>query len=71
MPDVSHVMVWEEPTNHSSPSLIDVNGGATTETSSRAALWAAVTVVVEAARARAERSVVRNRISEVVSANYE
>jgi hypothetical protein len=51
--------------------LIDVMGGATTETSSRAAMWAAVTVVVEAARARAERSVVRNCISKGGSANYE
>jgi hypothetical protein len=64
-------MVREEPTIHSSPSLIDVMGGATTQASSRAALWAAVTVVVEATRARAERSVARNCISEVGSGNYE
>ena len=60
MPDVSHLTSSAAPTVHKSPAFGDVTGGLTTMRAPRASTG--VAVVVETARARAERIAVKNCI---------
>ena len=61
--DVSHLTYWVEPTSQFAPALGDVTEGVTTMSPLRLTTTPARTgdaVVVEAARARAERRMVKN-----------